>query len=196
MRSPGTLARSYSSFAIRPTIAREGGLGPASNRSAIISPLTRGPAVQGDPATVPRRARISHLSAADRLTRIAQAAHSETATGSPTWVNFARSSIQIRARILSRARRRICARVERLRCSRLNSRGRRIGRRLRKLGCSNRQALDFHLCVVPAQLDEPPCAPIVGRVTRIAKVQANPPPPNTAAFWAFFASAQAAGQQF
>ena len=51
--------------------------------------------MQGDPATVPRRARISHLSAADRLTRIAQAAHSETATGSPTWVNFARSSIQI-----------------------------------------------------------------------------------------------------
>jgi hypothetical protein len=48
-----------------------------SNRSAIISPLTRGPAVQGDPATQARRARISHLSAADRLTRIAQAAHSD-----------------------------------------------------------------------------------------------------------------------
>ena len=33
--------------------------------------------MQGDPATRARRARISHLSAADRLTRTAQAAHSD-----------------------------------------------------------------------------------------------------------------------
>ncbi len=76
--------------------------------------------MQGDPATGPRRARISHLSAADRLTRIAQAAHSD---------GYGLSDLgQLRsifnsnpARILSRARRTICARVERLRCSRLNS---------------------------------------------------------------------------
>ena len=46
-----------------------------SNRSAVTSALTSRLAVQGDPSTPPRRARISHLGAADRLTRIAQAAH-------------------------------------------------------------------------------------------------------------------------
>jgi hypothetical protein len=39
VRSPGTLARSYSSFAILPTIAREGGLAVATFDPGAIGPV-------------------------------------------------------------------------------------------------------------------------------------------------------------